>query len=248
MPRASRNKNNRNKKKYRNSIARPIQMADMKPSAVLVRFQGQRRFSVAQQAGSNAKSVLTIPMAYLAEPIQTAGTWTAQDTGNYWNSSYSQWYSKYNHYKVMGMRITATVKPLNNQGQSYSQVLMIRTTTQAPFGASSSNKNLEQSFGCRKQSFQFLDSSFKSAQARITSGYSPSKQLGIKDVKDNQNLRAPTTYSQAAGENTFLQLILAGVLDNDTSPHTPSIVDLKTEALLHFEEPIATDNIPTMAI
>ena len=245
MVRRSKQKRGKAKSSYRNTIARPIQMADMKPSTALVRFQGQRRFSVAQQAGSNAKSILTIPMAYLGEPIQTAGTWTAQDNTNYWNSSYVGWYSKYNHYKVMGMKVTATIKPLNNAGQSYSQVLMIRTTTQAPFGPAADNKSLEQSFGAKKQNFSFIDTSFKSAQARISSGYSPKKQLGIKDVKDNQNLRAPTQYSVAAGENTFLQVILAGVLDSDTSPHTPSIVDVRTEAILHFEEPIATDNIPT---
>ena len=242
MPRASGKRNNRKRKTYRNSIARPIQMANMKPSSALVRFQGQQRYTVSAVAAANGKSILHVPVSYLGDPGASSGGWLVQDANDFYNASYNNWFNKYNHYKVMGMKVTATVKPVDNQGQAYNQVLMIRTGSITPFGISESNKTLEQAYGSKKATWSFIG--LNHTQARLSQGYSPKKQLGIKDVADNSNLRAPTTYNTGASENTFIQIILAGTLDQVTQGHPNCIVDVRTEAILHFEEPVASDNKP----
>jgi len=228
--------------KYRNQIARPIQMANMKPASTLVRFQGQQRYTVGAVTGANGKSILTIPVSYLGEPTVNGGGWVPQDTSDFYNSSYSNWYQKYNHYKIMGMKVTATVKPTDNSGQDYNQVLMIRTATQNPYSSSSMNKDLEQSYGSRKATWSYVG--LNNTSGRVSQGYSPKKQLGIKDVADNSNLRASTTYDTGASENTFIQIILAGVLDVPTQGHPNAIVDVRCDAILHFEEPVSGDNKP----
>lgn len=250
MPRNQKNnKRPSNKKKSgpprRKAYVQKIQMANLKPSTSMVRFEGKKKYQCLLQTGANNKSILRIPASYIADPVAETGTWT-QDNSARLVETTANFYGKYNHYKVLGSRITVSVKTLLADGtqQLNNMVLIARVTNTNVYTISSELKDLEGDYAVKSRQWGgYSNTGYR--QARVSMGYSPKKQLGLKDVEDNGTIKVSTaSYGLSASDNTFFNVIICGELDSSTSGHSSAIVDVKMNYLLRFEEPRSDENAP----
>lgn len=245
MPQKSKRKNTKKApKKYRPKMSRQIQMADMKPSTVMVRYQGKQKYQCLLQTGANNKSILRIPASYIGDPVVETGTWTPDSASRFVDST-TNFFGKYNHYKVVGARIIVAVKTLLADGtqQLNNMVFIARVANTNTYTISSDLKSLEDDYAVKSRQWgSYSNTGYR--QARLSQGYSPKKQLGLKDYQDAGTIKVATTYGAAAADNTWFNVIICGELDSATSGHSSALVDVKASYLVRFEEPLSTDNEP----
>ena len=246
MPKTTRKpRQPRKKAPRRKPFVQKIQMANLKPSTSLVRFEGKKKYQCLFQSGANNKSILRIPASFIADPVVETGTWT-QDNSARLVETTSNFYGKYNHYKVLGSRISVTIKSLLADGtqQLNNIVMLARVTNTNTYTISSELKDLEGDYAVKSRQWGgFSNTGYR--QGRLSMGYSPKKQLGLKDVEDNGTIKVSTaSYGLSASDNTFFNVIVAGELDAATSGHSSAIVDVKMNYLLRFEEPKSDENAP----
>lgn len=249
MPKNTKKKINNKKSNFRRKkmpFNRQIQMADLKPSSCLVRFQGKQKYQCLLQTGANNKSILRIPASFIGNPVVETGTWTPDSSTRFVDST-ANFYSKYNHYKIVGSRLIVSVKTLLADGtqQLNNLVLLARAQNTNIYTISSPLKELEDDYAVKSRQWGGY-SSTAYRQARVSMGYSPRKQLAIKDIADNGTIKAITTYGIGASDNTYFNVIICGELDSATSGHSSAIVDVKASYLARFEEPITTENAPAI--
>lgn len=245
-PRYQKKKRYGKKPAYRNQIPRSIENASLRPMSRTVKFQARERFLVADVLSANTKSILQIPATYLGTPTVISGTWTP-DSGTFHNpTAYQEWFPKYKYYKVLGARMTATVRPSGigaegaNQFQNLSFIALCADSNQL---TGVSLEDLEEDRGIKQQHWRYSSLSGGMKGSRMALNYSAKKTHGLKDVKDYGPLRTPTTFNTAASENTYYNLILSGALDQATTGHPGAIVDVYATYILHFTEPTQS-NIP----
>lgn len=248
MPRKTKKKTGRRPpKSHKLKMTRQIQMADMKPSTVMVRYQGKMKYQCLLQTGANNKSILRVPASYLGDCVAETGTWTPDDTGRFIDST-ANFFGKYAHYKVVGARCIVSVKTLLADGtqQLNNMVFIARVGNTNTYTISEPIKDLEQNYGVKSRSWGgYSNTAYR--QARLSLGYSPKKQLAIKDIADNGTIKVSTTYGSSASDNTWFNVILAGELDAVSQGHSSAIVDVKASYLVRFEEPLSTENAPVAA-
>lgn len=233
----------RNRMRTRPKMGRQIQMANLKPSTAMVKFEGKQKYQCLLQT-NNTKSILRIPASFIGDPVVETGTWSPDDSSRFCETT-ANFYSKYNHYKVVGAKVTVTVKTLLAQPtqQNNCMVFLARVTNTDTYTSSVALKDLEDDYAVKsKQWGGYLNTAYR--QAKIAIGYSPKRQLAIKDISDNGTIKAVTTYGTAAADNTFFNVIIAGELDSASAGHSSAIVDVKCSWIVRFEEPVSTENAP----
>lgn len=232
--------------KYRGRFIRKLEMANMKPSTAVVRFEGTKRFvfNANPQAGANAKSILRIPANYIGNEVVEAGLINAdgntdlvQTTGNY--------YGKYNHYHVLGSHMSATARPESTvDGQNTNICSVVRADRPNQFAASTTNHDIERAYGV-KSNWTKIAGGGSSESARLGIGYLPTKTFGVKDVTDANALRCSAIYDTQPNDRTFYNVVLMGALDSDLSTHSTYIVDIKVTYTVKFTE-AREENDPTL--
>lgn len=238
-------------RRYRASMASTIQMANLKPSSANVRFEAKRRYVCsATAAGVPNKSILVIPASYLGNPQIQDGVWNLPPGAAQFvpTLAIAAWFPRYNHYKVLGARITVAVKPYSSPDDT-QPLCMLHVSRVADLGiipTTVTNDSLEASSWTKSSQFGSTPGTDNYRESRLSQGYSPRRQLNIKDVKDADNLRCTTTYNTPAGENTYFNIVIGGLLDYVAKPHEQCIVDVKMDYLVAFEEP-SQSNIPTLS-
>lgn len=246
MPAKKQGKNGKkmNQNKRRKAFTQQIQLANLKPSTALVRFQGKQKYQCLFQPGSNNKSILRIPASYIGDPVVETGTWTPDSSSRFVETT-GNFYGKYNHYKVVGARLNVQVKTLLADGtqQLNNMVLVARVTNTNVYTISTALKDLEDDYSIKSRQWGgYSNTGYR--QARLGIGYSPKKQLGLKDIEDNGTIKAVTTYGSSAADNTFFNIIICGELDAVTQGHSSALVDVMASYLVRFEEPVSDENAP----
>jgi hypothetical protein len=230
---------------YRPKISRQIQMANQKPASCLVRFQGKQKYQCLFQTAANNKSILRIPASFIGDPVIETGTWTPDSSSRFVDTT-ANFFGKYNHYKVLGARLVVSVKTLvpDPVQQNNCMVFVARVTNTNVYTIATALKDLEDDYAIKSKQWGAYNSTAY-RQARSSIGYSPKKQLNLKDIQDNGTIKVSTaSYGLSASDNTFFNVILSGELDSVTQGHSSAIVDVKCSYLLAFEEPKSTENAP----
>lgn len=233
---------------YRHNFARSIQFANLRPSSAVVRFAARDKFLVAPVASANNKSVLQIPASYLGSPSANGGTWNSDSGFFHVPQAYNEWFPKFKYYKVIGAKLTVTVRPSGvgepAVNQFHNKAFITLSADASQYGPSTSLESLE-------EGRDIVETNWKEAgpagggwtSARLTHGYSPKKVHHFKDYKDADNIRTVTTFNTAAAANTFFNVILSGDLDQATTGHPSAIVDVYGTYIVAFQEP-TDSNIP----
>lgn len=228
-------------------MTRQIQMADMKPPTALVRFQGKMKYQCLLQTGANNKSILRVPASYIDTPTVETGVWTPDSSARFIDTT-ANFFGKYAHYKVVGSRITVTVKSLLADGaqQLNNMVCLARVTNTNTYSTATPLAELEGDYAVKTRQWGgFSNTGYR--QARLSMGYSPKKQLGLKDIEDNGVIKVQSSYGASASDNTFFNVIICGELDAVSQGHSSALVEVKQSLLVRFEEPLSTENAPTLA-
>jgi len=235
-----------NKKKR--AYASTLQIANLRPATVMVKFQSKIRYlltSTSPIVASN--SILNWNCSSgLKNPVVISGNWTAQRSGDLFASAdYQPYFDRYNTYKVLGSKISATCRPTPLEGletQTNNLVSTIRSTTQSAFSSSTPLWDIEGGFGSKSRNYGTLSGSgYRSAI--ISQGYSPKKQLNLKDVKDNDEIDVSTSaYGNNPAESTFINLIVSPVLSTASQGHVTTIVDVKFDVIAMFQDSSTNNN------
>jgi len=237
------------KKQYRKAFANTLQIANLRPATVMVKFQAKQRYlltSTSPVVASN--SILQWNgSSGLKNPTVVSGNWTAQRSGDLFNSQdYQPYFDRYNTYKVLGSKMSATVRPNPLDGldtQVANLVTAIRSTNSSQFSSTTPYYDIESAFGSKSRAWGTLSGSgYKSAS--IMQGYSPKKQLNIKDVRDNDELDVQTTaYGNNPAESTFQHIIVRPCIVTASQGHMTCIVDVLFDVLAMFQDS-STNNAP----
>jgi hypothetical protein len=235
-------------KRYRERIAKTIPFANQKPSSVLVRFQGRHKYLVAAPGNVNSKSIIRVPASFMGEPVATAGSWIKDGQLNF-VQGYSNFFSKYQHYKVLGSQLRAVVKGYSlevgaSDGQLSNLAFAARVPDVGNYTSATTMEELETNYGITQKQWS-APGAEGYRQASIGVGYSPKKEHNIKDIQDNAHIRMVTEYDSAGPENTYFNVILAGELDAVLKGHPSAVVTIQTNYLISLEEP-KIENAPTM--
>ncbi len=233
--------------KYRGRFIRKLEMANMKPSTAIVRFEGTKRFIFNANPNSvaNTKSIMRIPANSIGNEVFETGlivsdstTDLVQTTGNY--------FAKYNHYHVLGSHLSVTARPESTvDGQNTNIACIARADRPNMFATSTTAHDIERAFGL-KSAWTKIAGGGSSESARLHLGYLPSKTFGVKDVSDANQLRVASIYGSVPNDNTFYNVILMGALDSDTKTHSTYIVDVKVMYTVKFSE-AKEENAPVLA-
>ncbi len=232
---------------YRKRFASKLQIADMKPPVATVKFEGQKRFVFSHDAisGANRKSVLRIPANFMGIEGVEAGQIAADDNVNMIDST-TNFYNKYNHYHVLGSWIKVTAKPkgADADGQFHNFLALTRVDQGNRYAGAVSNHELETDYAV-KTAFCGGDNTGAYKDARLTLSYNPKQQFGVKDTMDANQLRCQTVFNSGPNDQTFYNVILAGLLDTDLDTHSSMIVDVKVGYIVKMSEP-RIENDPTI--
>ncbi|WP_445775532.1 hypothetical protein, partial [Shewanella sp.] len=177
---------------YRPAFVNTIQIANLRPSAVTVKFQAKMKYLVtATDPTIASNSILQWNCgAGLKNPVIVSGNWVQQRAGDIFSADdYQQYFDRYDTYKVLGTKITGTIKPLplDLGNQARNTVYAVRSVNSSVFSSTTPYYDIESSFGCNQRSFgQNTGTGYK--ECYIKQGYSPKKQFNLKDVKDNDEL------------------------------------------------------------
>lgn len=231
--------------RYRKRFASKLQIADLKPPSAVVKFEGQKRFIFNHQTGANGKSVLRIPANFMGVEGIEAGSITRDDSINLIDNV-ANFYSKYNHYVVLGSWIKVTAKPASGQadGQFHNFLSLARVDQGNVYSSSVTNHKLETDYSVTN-AYCGGDNTGAYKDARLTMSYSPKKQFGVKDPTDNNALRCQTIFNSGPNDNTFYNVIMAGLLDSQLNSHSTMIVDVKVGYIVKMTEPKA-ENAPVV--
>lgn len=232
---------------YRNSVPRSIENVTLRPMHRVCKFQARERYLVNNVVAANVKSVLQIPLTYFDTPSVISGVWSG-DSGNFHPpNAYNEWFPKYKYYKILGARVSVTVRPSGigeigaNQLQNLAFISIVPDN--GTISAATSLEELEEDRAIKQAHWRYSSMSGGMKGCRLAMNYSAKKTHGLTDVKDYGPLRAPTTFGTTASENSYCSVILSGALDSATTGHPGAIVDVYATYIVSFTEPTMT-NIP----
>ncbi len=243
-----RTKSRAGKKNFRPAFARTLQIANLRPPTVMVKFQAKQRYLVTSTSPILvSNSVLSWNCsAGLKNPVVISGNWQAQRAGDIFAAAdYQPYFDRYSTYKVLGTKISSTCRPTPLDGlgtQTNNFVSVVRSVNNIAFGASTPYYEIEGAFGAKTRSWGTLaNTGYK--EASIMQGYSPRKQLNLKDIQDNDELDVQTTaYGNNPAESTFQFLIIRPALVTASQGHMTVIVDVKFDVLAQFQDSTGVNN------
>lgn len=229
---------------YRGALVPRMQMANAKATKPMVRFQGQQTYTViAPSAGTaNTKSILRVPITFLGNPVSESGTWTPQSGEDFvYSMEYNEWFNKYLHYRVMGAKVEVHVKqryvgPSSNE-QADCLATVARVGAHNTFTPAVENKSIWRSLFCTTKQWGGYNTGASYRQCYLSQKYSPRKQFAFKDTKDADGLISDTTYNIDTELTSYINIIIAGQLDQPAAGHQEAVVAVKCSYIVQFLEP-----------
>lgn len=251
----------------RNQISRIPQFKNLNPSSMFLRDSYQTQLKLVPNATLGGASYAPHVCLFRAagagsiyNPISSGReSWlqlsgTSPSVGSV--SSGSAPRGQYNHYYVMGAKMTVSFQPTaNNQDSTYHdennvQVAcgLSRDALWPTANAAGGTTLQEITHATNSKSRQTFGNTMTGAvgnRVTMTQSYSPKRVLGISDTADNEDLKVKTADG-VPHEETWFYIYLAGLNTGLASdPHTiPNyIINVKIDYLLKFTEVIDQVNI-----
>lgn len=229
----------RTSRRYRKPFARSLQLPNMNPTTLTMKFVQKEIYYVANP-GQNSNSTLQIPMADMQRPTVVSGTWTPE--GNWLWPGFNAVLPLYRHYVVRGSKlqvrcVPATQGVTDHKNKMYTQL--------------NSNSNAVSSTATTEEMFESFNSSERNwynagveVGARDLRNYSPAKVWHIpkSGVMGNANLKCPVGTNNlpgSAADRTFTTVSLKRMLTGPvTEGHDAAIVTILATYLVTFMEHI----------
>lgn len=232
---------------YRSLGVRSLNFPNLRPAKQVVKFAARERFLVSGVASANTKSILQIPLTYLGSPSVISGAWTGDSGTFHVPQYYNEYFPKYKYYKVLGVRLQVTVRPsgIGEEGANQFQNLVFLATSadSNQYNGATALEDLEEGRDINQAAWHYSGPGGGFRPCSISRNYSAKKTHGIKDIEDYSALRAVTTFNTAAGENTFMNVIICASLDQASTGHAGAIVDIQGSYIVMLTEPTPV-NIP----
>jgi len=231
---------------FRPALTNLVQIGDRHPSSQLVRLEGNMTYFVKNTQNLNSPAVIVFSVSDLLAPYKAFGTWQENSS---WNiDGLDTFREKYRHYFVLGARVTVNTTPIEDDADTDAQPLSIvsisRQDNQSSVNAQTTVDMVQKRFGSKCATYSSKQPTIK--ESRMSIGYSPKKQFGIKDVCDSSALKVSTAGGMAAPDRTFVSVYLNGMNSSETyKHHQAAMVRVKVSYLAKFVEPVATNNDPT---
>jgi hypothetical protein len=252
-----------NKKIYRPTIAKTIQLATQRPKSVVLKFRKFYQYVLrpAALAGPSTKTNCYIQIAgnSIYNILEKDGNNAKIGSTQQWNAvntayspassgvqtvdSYSDWKAKFDEYVVLGSRCQATFKPFTQAETSAdlsepTTCYILRASDAAIRGADNSEKNINDLLAYpyiqRRQIMPHARGS--QAQAYIDSRVSSKKWFGVKNVTDNAALGA--MFNTVPDEKvSYLIGVVPSTGAAQTKPAIKMLVSIKMEYLVLLREP-----------
>lgn len=140
---------------------------------------------------------------------------------------FDQWASLFNHYTVLGAKITVRTVAITN-----ASAVPLHTGLYLGDGTSTPYTLYTQFQEAKKGSFRIMLGSIGEKSYRNTSTFSAKKYFGVKDVMDNQNLRATVLTVPAEEAYFHIWVQAADLAATATVRH-----DVTIDYIIKFTEP-----------
>jgi len=137
--------------------------------------------------------------------------------GGHQPMGYDQWNQNYNHYVVLGAKITSTLTGVAAaaDGAVVANISLMSGSTSI---YTQMSEFIERGLGCTKVMCGFLGQ----AKVTLTANYSAKKFFNIKDVKDNLD-RIGAAFGADAADPAFFYITLQG--QPDVRLHVVTVID-----------------------
>lgn len=276
MPKTVQNKRRNYRRKRRNNkkkrmLTRIPQYRNLAPNNLLLRdtFQTQIKLTPAGTIrgmshyphvcffrASSGHNIFNPVNTARGSFLQLSGT--LNDLQSLQSASPMAYRSMYSHYYVLGAKMVVSFQPTANPNGSQ---LLMENNVQVGCGLSrdmawptsgtatgSSLQSLTQAKNASTRQIIASENNTagKYARARLFSGYSPKRALGIKDTTDNEDLKV-SVLDGNANESTFFYITLTGLnpgATTDPEQIVPYIINVKIDYTLKFVEPQESKNLP----
>jgi hypothetical protein len=262
-PRRKNWKRKGNKRIYRPTIAKTIQLATQRPKTVVLKFRkyyqyvlkpaalagtdtktncyiqisGNSIYNILEKDGNNAKIGSTQQWNAI-DPSYSPGSSGTQNV-----DSYNEWKAKFDEYVVLGSRCSATFKPFT-QGATTEDLsdpttcYILRASDTAIRGADNATKNIndliQYPYIQRRQIMPHARGA--QAQAFIQSRVSSKKWFGVRNVTDNAALGADFN-TQPVEKVSYLIGCVPSTGAAQVKPSLKMLVSIKMEYLVLLREP-----------
>ena len=262
-PRRKNWKKKGNKKIYRPTIAKTIQLATQRPKTVVLKFRKYYQYVLkpAALAGADTKTNCYIQISgnSIYNILEKDGNNAKIGSTQQWNAidpsyspglagtqnvdSYNDWKAKFDEYVVLGSRCSATFKPFT-QGATTEDLAdpttcyILRASDSAIRGADNVTKNIndliQYPYIQRRQIMPHARGA--QAQAFIESRVSSKKWFGVRNVTDNAALGADFN-SQPVEKVSYLIGCVPSTGAAQVKPSLKMLVSVKMEYLVLLREP-----------
>lgn len=250
------------KNKYRSRIPRTLQIATRRPTSISLKFVKNLIYKVNPGGadGTNENTYLTIRANSIYNilqqdgGIQSAGTWTPQDDlyapGNVVNAEgWDDWRLRFQHYTVLGSRISATYAPMNdsNDAREVNEAVFYLTKS----GAVGTVNGLTQAKNINKLPYT-RKAAIKAGETGIGKGgsismnYSAKRFEGLNSVIDNATMKGQfeNPFANAAQplERSYFNVGICSTIPNSVLP-PKGILKIQISYIVKLTEPTSTNQV-----
>lgn len=254
------------KNRYRPHIPRTLQIATRRNPNQILRFVINQSYIYDGTVTGNGDTAFLCFRAnsiYNSQiPVSTtAGEWTSQDPTKYSNKSsdlitqsadgYDDWKNRYNHFSVLGSKIQTTIEPMSTGTPCIHFHHLSGTQGAIQAGVKSSTINQLPYTYRTSVNATIQGGGATGGGSRMYQSYSTKKFEGVKDVRDNSNLRG--SFGNISGgpalpaEQSFFYVGLSAVDPLTTTSNPKAIVRVKVEYIVMLKEPTETNQVQVTA-
>lgn len=199
------------------------------------------------------------------------GTWTPQDPASYGTSvttvnadGWSDWYDRYFHFTVIGSKITVVFEPtgVNNASSTATNavpcaVYIVKSGSNTAIATGTEMSDINKLPYTVKGHITPQNSTFGSAGSAtyrsttqagcaLSMGYSAKKFEGVKDVRDNEQLKGAMGSSPATpDEKSYFTVGLRNIIPSGAASDTmvSGVMSIKIEYITLLSEPTTSNQV-----
>lgn len=222
--------------RYRTAIPRALQVRNLNPRTVTMRFQQKEVYFLAEP-NLNVPSMISIPMSDLVAPTFPAGTWTPE--GNWLFPGFNNYNIIYRHYVVRGAKLRVKcvpqgTSPTTAKNKMYTQIV----SSPNDVSTVSSTEDLFEAFNSSERDWY---NAGREVGASDSKTYSPAKVWHVPKsaVMGKQDLKCATgavNAPGAAGDRTFCNITIARNTGTGNDAHDAAVVTVLVDYLVTFME------------
>lgn len=259
---------------YRNTIPRTIQIATKRNMNQTLKFVINQTYVVDPTDLANGKSAVlsyranSIFHSHMPTGATASNPFKSQDPAKYNNDGqanpviqqnadgWDQWTERYQHFCVVGSKITYTFEPTGTGAPSILCSHLSGVSSAVTTDTTSAKLNTLPYVKRHSLATQGVTSGINASTGiRGNMMYSARKFEGVKDPEDNSNLRGRFANSQlqtptigaTPGEQSFFYIIMAAVDPATSSSMPQGVLRVKIEYITQLKEPTESNLIQVTA-